>query len=116
MKSILCTLMILCIYNANGQKKKITETTTPSSDSLLFSTVKYRLVGPFRGGRSGAVTGDPKQKNTFYFGSTGGGVWKTIDGGSNWKNISDKSFGGSIGSVSVAPSDPTIMYVGEGEN
>ncbi len=87
-----------------------------SSDSLLLAKTKFRLVGPFRGGRSGAVTGDYKQKNTFYFGGTGGGVWKTIDGGSNWKNISDKYFGGSIGAVEVAPSDPTILYVGEGEN
>jgi photosystem II stability/assembly factor-like uncharacterized protein len=87
-----------------------------SDDSIFFSTVKYRLVGPFRGGRSGAVAGDYKQKNTFYFGATGGGVWKTIDGGSNWKNISDKYFGGSIGAVAVAPSDETILYVGEGEN
>lgn len=87
-----------------------------NEDSILFSKTKYRLVGPFRGGRSGAVTGDTKNKNTFYFGSTGGGVWKTIDGGSNWKNISDKYFGSSIGSVAVAPSDNTILYVGEGEN
>ena len=58
-------------------------------DSMLFSNLKYRLVGPFRGGRSGAVAGDFKRKNVFYFGGTGGGVWKTIDGGSNWKNISD---------------------------
>lgn len=85
-------------------------------DSILFSTTKYRLVGPFRGGRSGAVAGDYKQKHTFYFGGTGGGVWKTIDAGSNWKNISDKYFGGSIGAVAVAPSDQTILYVGEGEN
>jgi photosystem II stability/assembly factor-like uncharacterized protein len=86
------------------------------ADSLLFSKMKYRLVGPFRGGRSAAVCGDLKQKNTFYFGGTGGGVWKTIDGGSNWKNISDKQFGGSIGAVAIAPSDASIMYVGEGEN
>jgi photosystem II stability/assembly factor-like uncharacterized protein len=86
------------------------------ADSLLFSKTKYRLVGPFRGGRSAAVCGDLRQKNTFYFGGTGGGVWKTIDGGSNWKNISDKHFGGSIGAVAVAPSDATVMYVGEGEN
>lgn len=87
-----------------------------NNDSILFSKVKYRLVGPFRGGRSGAVAGDPVAKNTFYFGGTGGGVWKTIDGGSNWKNISDKYFGGSIGSVAVAPSDNTVLYVGEGES
>ncbi|MEO7263727.1 MAG: hypothetical protein ABIW38_02390, partial [Ferruginibacter sp.] len=86
------------------------------ADSMLYANVKYRLVGPFRGGRSGAVTGDLAQKNVFYFGGTGGGVWKTIDGGSNWKNISDKYFGGSIGAIAVAASDPTILYVGEGEN
>src|SRR6476659_8118182 len=91
-------------------------TRNKNDDSLLFSKVKYRSIGPYRGGRSGAVTGDLNQKNTFYFGSTGGGVWKTIDGGSNWKNISDKYFGGSIGAVAVAPSDESILYVGEGEN
>jgi len=111
------TLLLVTIFSVTisfSQKK----TTTPvnNDDSILFSKVKYRLVGPFRGGRSGAVTGDPKQKNTFYFGATGGGVWKTIDGGSNWKNISDKYFGGSIGCVAVAPSDNTVLYVGEGES
>ena len=97
-----------------SQKKQIAAVS--NDDSILFSKVKYRSIGPYRGGRSGAVAGDFNQKNTFYFGATGGGVWKTIDGGSNWKNISDKYFGGSIGCVSVAPSDPTILYVGEGEN
>ncbi len=87
-----------------------------STDSILFAKVKFRLVGPFRGGRSAAVTGSYKNKNTFYFGATGGGVWKTMDGGSNWKNISDKYFGGSIGAVAVAPSDETVLYAGEGEN
>jgi photosystem II stability/assembly factor-like uncharacterized protein len=62
------------------------------------------------------VAGSYTNKNTFYFGATGGGVWKTTDGGSNWRNISDKYFGGSIGAVAVAPSDESIMYVGEGEN
>ncbi|MBD0364699.1 MAG: glycosyl hydrolase [Flavisolibacter sp.] len=74
------------------------------------------MVGPFRGGRSAAVSGSYRNKNTFYFGATGGGVWKTTDGGSNWKNISDKYFGGSIGAVAVALSDEDIIYVGEGEN
>ena len=95
-----------------AQKKS---TGVVNADSIFFSQVKYRNIGPFRGGRSGAVAGDFTQKNTFYFGGTGGGVWKTIDGGSNWKNITDKYFGGSIGAVTVAPSDPTILYVGEGE-
>ncbi len=86
------------------------------NDSALFSKIKYRLIGPWRGGRSAAVAGSYKNKNTFYFGATGGGVWKTTDGGSNWRNISDKYFGGSIGAVAVAPSDESILYVGEGEN
>ncbi|MFS8083248.1 MAG: WD40/YVTN/BNR-like repeat-containing protein [Ginsengibacter sp.] len=84
-------------------------------DSLLLSTTNYRLIGPFRGGRSGGVAGDYKNKNVFYFAATGGGVWKTQDGGSNWKNVSDKFFGGSIGSVAVAPSNSSIVYAGEGE-
>ncbi len=85
------------------------------SDSLLNAQVRFRLVGPFRGGRSGAVSGSTHNRQAFYFGSTGGGVWKTVDGGSNWSNVSDKYFGGSIGSVSVAPSDDNIVYAGEGE-
>lgn len=87
-----------------------------NTDSVLLSKTKYRLIGPWRGGRSGAVTGSYKNKNTFYFGGTGGGVWKTTDGGSNWKNISDKYYGSSIGAVAVAPSDEMVVYAGEGEN
>lgn len=113
-QNLLLTAAIMIALCAAAQKK--TSAPVNNEDSILLSTTKYRLVGPFRGGRSGAVTGDVKNKNTFYFGATGGGVWKTIDGGSNWKNISDKYFGGSIGCVAVAPSDNTILYVGEGES
>src|SRR3954447_22940633 len=112
-------LILACIsffISQAQQKTHPTTTNTSNVDSELLSKVKYRLVGPWRGGRSGAVTGSYKNKNTFYFGSTGGGVWKTSDGGSNWRNISDKYFGGSIGAVAVAPSDENIIYVGEGEN
>ena len=117
MKKIFSLLFIISFsVNLFAQNKKQADNSNTSEDSILFSKVKYRLVGPFRGGRSGTVAGDYRQKNTFYFGATGGGVWKTIDGGSNWKNISDKYFGGSIGAVAVAPSDPTVLYVGEGEN
>jgi photosystem II stability/assembly factor-like uncharacterized protein len=94
----------------------ITVVAQDATDSVLFSKLKYRLIGPWRGGRSAAVAGSYQQKNTFYFGATGGGVWKTTDGGSNWKNISDKYFGSTIGAVAVAPSDESILYVGEGEN
>lgn len=99
-----------------GKKSVVPSPDPVNAEEQLFSKVKYRLIGPFRGGRSGAATGSYKNKNTFYFGSTGGGVWKTNDGGSNWTNISDKYFGSSIGAVAVAPSDETVIYVGEGEN
>jgi photosystem II stability/assembly factor-like uncharacterized protein len=124
MKKIL--LFALLIAGASlivsAQQKKQTKPTMAATPSVvdeadvLFSKLKYRLVGPFRGGRSAAVTGSRVNKNTFYFGATGGGVWKTMDGGSNWKNISDKYFGSTIGSVALAPSDESIVYVGEGEN
>ena len=101
---------------AFSQKKGKAMSSENTVDSVYYSTTKYREVGPFRGGRSGAVTGSYKNKNTFYFGATGGGVWKTTDGGANWKNISDKYFGGTIGAVAVAPSNESVVYVGEGEN
>lgn len=110
-------LIILAFISAHlfAQKKK-QEIASNNSDSVFFSKMKFRLVGPFRGGRVGTVCGDYSDRNTFYFGGAGGGVWKTTDGGSNWKNISDKYFGGSIGAVAVAPSDNNVLYVGEGEN
>ena len=110
-------LLILIFFStALAAQKKKPAPESPKTDSLLLSKVKYRLVGPFRGGRSAAATGSYKNRNTFYFGATGGGVWKTTDGGSNWKNISDKYFGSTIGAVAVAPGDEDIIYVGEGEN
>jgi hypothetical protein len=64
--------------------------------------------GPFRGGRAAAVAGVPSQPLTYYFGATGGGVWKTTDGGANWRNVSDGFFGGSIGAVAVSEWDPNV--------
>lgn len=84
-------------------------------DEQLFQPLSYRSIGPFRGGRSAAVTGVPDRPMEFYFGAAGGGVWKTDDGGATWDNISDGFFGGSIGAVALAPSDPKTMYVGGGE-
>ncbi|MCF8238268.1 MAG: glycosyl hydrolase [Saprospiraceae bacterium] len=75
----------------------------------------FRELGPYRGGRSCTVTGVPGESNLFYFGSTGGGIWKTGDGGRTWKNISDGFFGGSIGAIAVSPSDKNVIYAGGGE-
>ena len=109
--------LFACIAPAIAQKKKaVLPVVENQPDEQFLSNVKYRLVGPFRGGRSAAVAGSYKNRNLFYFGATGGGVWKTTDGGSNWTNISDKFFGSTIGAVAVAPSDESILYVGEGEN
>ena len=97
-----CTIVLFC------QKNKIVSAQHPKEfnpDSVFYSQIKYREIGPFRGGRSGAVAGSFKDKNVFYFGATGGGLWKTSDGGNNWKNISDKYFGGSIGSIAVSASE-----------
>ena len=84
-------------------------------NAALWQGMNYRNIGPFRGGRSAAVTGVPGKPTTFYFGGTGGGVWRTVDGGSNWKNISDGAFGGSIGAIAVSEWDPNVIYVGGGE-
>ena len=80
-----------------------------------YGALEYRLLGPFRGGRSAAVTGVPNQPNLYYFGATGGGIWKTTNGGRAWENISDGYFGGSIGAIAVSKSDPNVIYVGGGE-
>ena len=85
--------------------------------SETFDGLKFRSVGPSRGGRSTAVTGVRGQPTTFYFGGTGGGVWKTTDGGSNWQPMSDKDFKtGSVGAIAVSESDPNVVYVGMGES
>src|SRR5205809_1783469 len=102
----ICVLLLLTnIAVAQDQPK----------DDPLFGAMSYRLVGPFRGGRSAAVTGVPGKPLLFYFGSVGGGVWRTTDGGSTWDNISDGFFGGSIGAVAVSESDPNVIFVGGGE-
>ncbi len=86
-------------------------------DEKLFQTLTYRNIGPFRGGRSTTVTGVPGDIFTYYQGTTGGGVWKTTDGGTSWQNISDGFFNTTgIGSIAVAPSNPNIVYIGTGES
>ena len=109
-------LLSLCFIAFTGESQRRKKTTsTPQIPEALYSSLEYRSIGPHRGGRSAAVTGVPGEPNLFYFGATGGGVWKTLDGGRTWANISDGYFGGSIGAVEVAKSDPNVIYVGGGE-
>ena len=81
----------------------------------LYSGLRWRLIGPFRGGRSNAVSGVPGQPNTFYFGAVGGGVWKSENSGRTWTPIFDSEPISSIGAIAVAASDPSVVYVGAGE-
>jgi len=83
-------------------------------DSALLAKLDFRLAGPFRGGRSTAVAGIPGRPMAFLMGTTGGGVWRTNDAGHSWHNISDGFFGGAIGAVAVADSDPNVIYIGTG--
>src|SRR5579884_2083152 len=83
----------------------------------LLAALEWRLIGPHRGGRVVAVAGDVADPLVFYFGSTGGGVWKTEDGGVTWANVSDGFFRtASVGAIAVAESDPNVLYVGTGES
>ncbi len=108
-------MLIFFALPASAQKNKRNQMPVPAYDTALYSGMQWREIGPFRGGRSCTVTGVPGQPNLFYFGATGGGVWRTEDGGQTWKNISDGYFGGSIGAVAVSEYDPNVIYVGGGE-
>ena len=98
-------------------QKKNTAAAKPTTtfDDKLYNGLEWRSIGPFRGGRSASVTGVPGKPNLYYFGATGGGVWRTTDAGNSWENISDGFFGGSIGAVAVSEWDNNVIYVGGGE-
>src|SRR5262252_4085641 len=89
----------------------------PPQPKSPFGGMKYRLVGPFRGGRVLAVAGVPGQAGTYYFGAVAGGMWETTDGGLNWRPLWDKftEASPSVGAIAIAPSDPNVIYVGTGE-
>src|SRR6266404_5302841 len=100
------------------RRQQTTESTSATGQTDALKALQWRQVGPFRGGRSTAVTGVATQPMVFYFGGTGGGVWKTIDGGINWQAVSDGSvFGtGSVGAIGLSDSDPNVIYAGMGES
>ncbi len=94
----------------------LTPPTHENTSPALWSSLEWRSIGPYRGGRVVAVAADPQHSQIFYFGSTGGGVWKTTDGGIYWENVSDGYFKrASVGAIAVAPSDANVIYVGMGE-
>src|SRR5215471_12577855 len=107
--------LVFAAERKDSEKK--TAEQQPPSLAKAYSAMEFRAIGPYRGGRVTAVTGVRGRPLTYYFGATGGGVWKTVDGGSNWRVVSDKDFKtGSIGAVAVAESDPNVIYVGAGES
>ena len=102
-------LFFISVHKVNAQK------TVSKFSEEFYDAIQWRNIGPFRGGRSAAVTGVPNKANLYYFGATGGGVWKTTDAGNTWSSISDGFFGGSVGAIAVSESDNNVIYVGNGE-
>ena len=107
--TLLPSLILLLIFSTNSSYSQ------EISTEQLYESLEWKFAGPYRGGRSTAVSGVISKPYTFYMGTTGGGVWKTTDAGNNWKNISDGQITvGSIGAISVSESDENVVYVGTG--
>lgn len=114
---LLLTLVWSTDLQAQRRNRRNAKAATPKVDlqAEIYKGVKWRSIGPYRGGRSSTVTGVEGKPQLFYMGATGGGVWRTENGGTTWENISDGYFGGSIGAVAVSKSNNNVIYVGQGE-
>jgi photosystem II stability/assembly factor-like uncharacterized protein len=109
------TFLVACSFAASDVHSQAAPQPTPI-DPNLFAGLKWRSIGPIRGGRSQAVAGSDARPLEYYFGATGGGVWKTTDGGQTWHAVTDKALKtSSVGAIAVAPSNPDVVYVGMGE-
>ena len=110
MRRILLSALLVLPFGATAVAQS-----SPPFEAERWESLSWREVGPDRGGRSCAVAGIPGDPRTFYMGACGGGVWQTQDAGARWTNISDGSFGGSIGALAVSEWDPNVIWVGTGE-
>jgi photosystem II stability/assembly factor-like uncharacterized protein len=109
-------IFLFSMHVFSAQKKNSTNETTQKFDTSLFNAMHWRNIGPWRGGRSLAVAGVTDQTNVYYFGTVGGGIWKSQDFGQTWLCISDTAFhSSSVGAIAVAPGDANIIYAGMGE-
>jgi len=107
MRKVVVALLIVFVFGVSGWAQRI--------DPSLYQNMRWRMIGPFRGGRTVGATGLRSQPNVFYIGVNNGGVWKSNDYGHTWNPIFDDQPTGSIGALAVAPSNPDIIYVGSGE-
>jgi photosystem II stability/assembly factor-like uncharacterized protein len=113
--ALLPLVFLLSPAESIAQPRALVPRAALAVDTALYGGMRYRMVGPFRGGRSTAVTGIADRPHTYYMGTTGGGVWKTDDAGGHWTNLTDKYLDvGNIGALDVADSDPNVIYVGTG--
>jgi photosystem II stability/assembly factor-like uncharacterized protein len=117
-QSTLLPLVLVLAFSTIAVRAQRPQPTPSPTTFDLLKPLQYRSIGPYRGGRSAAVAGVASQPFVFYYGATGGGVWKSTDGGINWEPVSDGSvFGtGSVGAIAVSDSDPNVVYVGMGES
>ncbi|MDP5060949.1 MAG: hypothetical protein NWP64_03445 [Maribacter sp.] len=111
---LLLAFTLVAFSSSFAQKKSKTNTATITTD--FYENLEWRNIGPVRGGRSLGSAGSPSRPNEYYFGATGGGLWKTTDGGNEWKPVTDGQItSSSVGAVAVAESNPDIVYIGMGE-
>jgi hypothetical protein len=114
-KSFIAGIMVAVILCTSAHAQQLDQKVGQQFDQKLYSEMRWRCIGPFRGGRTVAISGVPHQPNVFYMAAVNGGVWKTTDFGNTWNPIFDDQPTGSVGALAVAPSDPSIIYVGSGE-
>src|SRR5215472_16616150 len=110
---VFCWILFRPALARHSHKKAASD--PPTFDQKRFGEMRWRCIGPFRGGHTVAISGVPRQPGVFYMAAVNGGVWKTSDFGNTWNPIFDDQPTGSVGALAVAPSDPNVIYVGSGE-